>query len=179
MKNLIVFVLFFINSFVFAQTEIQNKAINYIIQKVGKSFYNKHISLNEKYSNKNMIVFNFSIQQSPSIIKLLVININEKNEIDINNSLIDNEQLKKCIKKPFKCNLPMNEDAAIEIAKKEGFIQDIKQVRIGFGHYGINKNTFIWSFKKISENPNPSDTEILLINPVTGEVEHIIQHIEE
>lgn len=82
MKILIILGFLFIGISVFSQNKIQDNAVKYIIQKLGKPFYDKHISFNGKYSNKNILLFNFTIQQSPCITKLLVININNKKEID-------------------------------------------------------------------------------------------------
>lgn len=182
-KNTMVVFYLLMNIPVFSQVDIQNSAINYLTRQVGKSFYNKHITYNEKYSNKKIQVFNLSVQQTPDITKLIVLHVNDKMVIDTTRYIITKKQLKKCTKNPDKCNLPMNENTAIEIAKKEGFGQDISQWNISFIDDIENKN-YKWYIRK-TRNKSPKEIptkydvgDVLLIHAITGKTEQTIWMVE-
>lgn len=171
MKRNILFFLLIISEFTFSQNAILDKANNYVLSSVGKSFFEKYISLNEKLTTKDMVVYNFRIQKKPEINKLLIIFF-INGEIDAANSHYKFKQLKNCQNNPYKCLLPMDENTATQVVQKQGYLTNQNEWKSSFILWKGEKGNYKWNFTHSAINDPQNET--ISINALTGEIEHTI-----
>jgi hypothetical protein len=164
--------------------EVLARAGEYAISKVGETFFDSCMTLmwarfepldpdhidrgnipDWLRSPRYIVLYRLRIPEKPFVDEVVVVNI--KQDGGWFKDTADDEGLPDCVSNPAECEFPIDEDAAIEIAKKAGLQTGVKPWKADFRWRGRKYGTYVW---EVENTLSDTHGEAVLIDANSGAV---------